>query len=164
MSTAGTTTPANFRNDAVAFAYQVTSTGSGATGSLWVEYNVEFASPKVPDPPFAMSLLSYSTSTSSPALTTNLSPSEPDECPVPQGQTFYAGLTNGSLAPQSGYRILSTPVSDSNMKIYEIINDTGRQGGPWATITGVANTAIFFATSSAVAALQRLLLRMKSFQ
>lgn len=164
ISTAGTTTPANFRNDAVAFAYQVTSTGSGATGSLWVEYNVEFASPKVPDPPFAMSLLSFTSSTSTPALTTYLSPSEPESCPVPQGQTFYAGLTNGSLTTQSGYRIVSTPVSDSNMKIYEISNDSGRQGGSWAMYNGVANTAIFFATSSAVAALQRLLLRMKSFQ
>lgn len=164
MTTAGTNQPANFRNDAVAFAYQVTSTGDSATGSLWVEYNVEFASPKVPEPPLALDVLSYGTSTSSPTTTTQLSTANPLKCPVGQGGTFYAGLTKGSLSANHGYRIVATPVSDSNMKIYEIANDTGSLGGTWATITGIANTALFLATSSGVQSIQRTLTKLLGLQ
>lgn len=165
MNTAGTGTPANYRSDAIAFAYQVTSTGTASTGSIWVEYNVEFASPKVPEPPVALSLLSYGSSTSSPTSKAFMSETEPGKCPVPPGGTFYAGLANGNnITANSGYRIVSTPYSDSKMKIYEIANDSGTLGGDWATIVGLANQIAFFASSSGVASIKRVLNKLLGFQ
>lgn len=49
----------NLQDDAPArgaFTLQVTSTASNSTGSIWVEYHLEFASPRVPTRPVAISL------------------------------------------------------------------------------------------------------------
>jgi hypothetical protein len=58
----------NLRDDAPApgaFSFQVTSTATNSTGSVWVEYNLEFASPRIPTRPTAITTISVNSAGSS---------------------------------------------------------------------------------------------------
>lgn len=82
--------PINYRDDSVAFATVVTCTAAASSGSLWVEYNIEFASPKAAVPVVNDTI--YSTSNGSP--TSSVTTAKPfDQSPVNPGETFYAGAT-----------------------------------------------------------------------
>jgi hypothetical protein len=55
----------NLADDAAsrgAYTFQVTSTSNDSTGSVWVEYNLEFASPRIPTRPTAITTLTVNNS------------------------------------------------------------------------------------------------------
>lgn len=55
----------NLQDDAPArgaFTLQVTNTSSSTTGSIWVEYNLEFASPRIPTRPTAINVINVNDS------------------------------------------------------------------------------------------------------
>lgn len=82
--------PLNYRDDAVAFAAVVTCTATDSPGSIWVEYNVEFASPKAADPIINDTIYTTASGTPTSSITTKLPFTN---TPVGAGETFYAGAT-----------------------------------------------------------------------
>jgi len=99
-------TPINYRDDAIAFGLNITSTGASATGSVWIEYNVEFASPRVPEPIVNASVVN---------TTGNVSIMNRSgyTCPVDPGQNFYISSTSGnSFNLSTGYTSLESGATD----------------------------------------------------
>nr|UHS72091.1 MAG: hypothetical protein 2 [Tombusviridae sp.] len=106
----------NWPYDSVALGIQVTSTGpsGSATGSIWVEYDIELSSPKVLDITSGISAVPYTSGQVNGASSTIFG-NGANSAPVPEGQ-FWIGLTNGNetsatlgpsdLAP--GYTVVST--------------------------------------------------------
>lgn len=118
ISVSGGNVPTNYREDSVAFALIVTNTGGAAPGSLWVEYNVEFASPRVPEPVVNTSVLNAN---STAALTNHSGYT----CPVAPGGSFYLANSGGTPKLNSGYTVL----------------DQGTTGGVnWTLVTRAAET------------------------
>lgn len=74
-------------DDSIAFALQVTSTAAASTGSLWVDYCVEFCSPKLATVNGGMSLVTYSSGDPQGAAY-NVRGAGAGLCPVGEG-TFY---------------------------------------------------------------------------
>lgn len=123
--------PTNYRDDAVAFATVVTCTASSTTGSLWVEYNIEFASPKSAAPCVNDTIYSVSSGTPTSSVTTK----KPfTDAPVGAGETFYAGATKPFTYDLStGYTLAgtgTTPGGHTWIAIREGLNTAGEQ---WCT-------------------------------
>lgn len=120
--------PTNYRDDAVAFATVVTCTATSSTGSLWVEYNVEFASPKAAAPSVNDTIYSVSSGTPTASITTK----QPfTKTPVGAGETFYAGATKPfSYTLGEGYTLSgtgTTPNGNTWIAIREGLNAAGEQ-------------------------------------
>lgn len=150
-------TPTNFRDDAVAFATVVTCTAEATPGSLWVEYNVEFASPKAIAP--AVNATVYTTSSGTP--TQKLTTTKPfTQSPVAAGETFYAGATE-TFTPTlaEGYTIAdtgSTPLGRTWMAIRETALASGNE---WCTSLkfGTYSGAVQAACSGSLLGLTKIL-------
>lgn len=124
--------PTNFREDCVAFGLMVTSTGTDSTGSIWVEYNVEFASPRVPEPLVNRSAVN-STNSVGPKGHTGFT------CPVPPGQSFYIYTGTGSLALGDGYSQAATGTTDGVN--WTLVNRAlSAASDIWGNLTGLSNT------------------------
>lgn len=99
-------TPINYRDDAIAFGLNITSTGASATGSVWIEYNVEFASPRVPEPMVNASVVNANGNISIINRSGYM-------CPVDPGQNFYISSTSGnSFNLSTGYTSLESGVTE----------------------------------------------------
>lgn len=83
----------NWPYDTVAFGIQVTSTANQTTGSLWVEYDIELASPKLLDVRTGTSLVPYNNGKAV-GEATDVFNSGASACPVAQGE-FWVGMTDG---------------------------------------------------------------------
>lgn len=140
--------PTNFRDDAVAFGLNVTSTGTGSPGSLWVEYNVEFASPRVPEPSVNASFVNNVNSGS-------LVDRSGFQCPVGPGDSFYLAASSGAPSFNNGYTKVSTGTTDgvgwTLVKRAENVADS-----IWGNLTGLTSTISTVMTSENLAALIRL--------
>lgn len=124
--------PTNFREDCVAFGLMVTSTGASATGSIWVEYNVEFASPRVPEP-----LVNSSAVNSSSAI--GWSGHTGYTCPVAPGQSFYIYNGAGTLSLGSGYTQAATGTTDGVN--WTLVNRAlSAVSNTWGSLTGLSTT------------------------
>lgn len=146
--------PTNFREDCVAFGLMVTSTGDNATGSIWVEYNVEFASPRVPEPLVNRSAVN-SFGTVGWAGHTGYT------CPVAPGQSFYIFNDAGTLSLGDGYTQAATGMTEGvnwtlvNRAI-SAVSDT------WGTLTGLTSTISAVMCSESLKALIRAVKSMTS--
>lgn len=119
ISATGGSVPTNYREDCVAFALIVTNTGAAAPGSIWVEYNVEFASPRVPEPIVNTSVLNS-------ASTASLTNHPGYNCPVAAGGSFYLANSGGTPRFNAGYTAV----------------DTGNTGGVnWTLVNRAADAA-----------------------
>lgn len=139
--------PTNYREDSVAFALIVTNTGNAAPGSIWVEYNVEFASPRVPEPVVNTSVV---TSTSTAGLTNHSGYT----CPVAAGGSFYLANSGGTPSLNTGYTIVETGTTGGvNWTLVnraaEAVTDT------WGTLTGLSSTLVSVFASENLNALVR---------
>ena len=124
--------PTNFREDCVAFGLMVTSTGEKSTGSIWVEYNVEFASPRVPEPLVNRSAVN-NTNSIGPKGHTGFT------CPVAPGQSFYIYTEQGSLQLGDGYTQAATGTTDGVN--WTLVNRAlTAASDTWGTLTGLTNT------------------------
>lgn len=140
-------TPTNYRDDAIAFGLNITSTGATATGSVWIEYNVEFASPRVPEPIVNASVVN---STSSASILNRSG----YMCPVDPGQSFYVATTTGTLNLASGYQQLQTGSTDG-MGWTLVKRDETAPSSTWGTITGLTSTLAAVLSSENLNALYR---------
>lgn len=141
-------TPTNYRDDAIAFGLNITSTGATATGSVWIEYNVEFASPRVPEP-----LVNASVVNSASAI--NLLNHSGYTCPVDPGQSFYVANTSGTLNLGSGYTKLDTG-SNYGMGWTLVKREETASSSTWGSLSGLTNTLTAVLTSENLAALYRV--------
>lgn len=148
-------TPDNFREDAIAFGLNITSTGDNNTGSIWIEYNVEFASPRQPDIPVNRSICAYGTPTQA---TASLFGHAGFEAPVPRGSSFYVTTSQGTPTLQSGYTQLSTGSTDG-VTWKELLRDT--DANIWGSLSGVSNSMVSVLSS---ASLKSLLQAAKSIR
>lgn len=138
-------TPLNYRDDAVAFATVVTCTAAATPGSLWVEYNVEFASPKAISP--AINATVYTTSSGTP--TQKVTTTHPfTQSPVASGETFYAGATEPfTYNLTTGYTLAdtgSTPGGRTRLAIRETAQAAGQEwcsSLKFGTLSGVVQAA-----------------------
>lgn len=126
--------PTNFREDSVAFALIVTNTGAASPGSIWVEYNVEFASPRIPEPVVNTSIV---TSTSSAGITSHSGYT----CPVPAGGSFYLANSGGTPSYSTGYtKVDSGSTGGVNWTLVnraaEATSDT------WGSLTGLSSALV----------------------
>lgn len=87
----------NWPYDTVAFGIQVTSTANQNTGSLWVEYDIELASPKLLDVRTGISIVPYLDGKATGAATDVFNHGAAT-CPVAQGE-FWVGMTDGKRHP-----------------------------------------------------------------
>lgn len=141
--------PDNYRDDAVAFALNITSTGEDNTGSIWIEYNVEFASPRQPEPVVNRSIHSFGTPTNNIA---SLSNHGGFVCPVPPGGTFYAATSKGTPDLSPGYTKLNSGTTDG-VAWQEIRRDTN--SSTWGNLTGISNSLVSVLASASLQALVR---------
>lgn len=137
--------PTNYREDSVAFALIVTNTGAASPGSIWVEYNVEFASPRVPEPVVNTSVVN---SASSAGLTNHSGYT----CPVAAGGSFYLANSGGTPSLASGYSIVDTGTTGGvNWTLVnraaEAVSDT------WGTLTGLSTALVSVFASENLTAL-----------
>lgn len=140
-------TPTNYRDDAVAFGLNITSTGSSATGSVWIEYNVEFASPRVPEP-LVNATIANTTSAA------NILNRSGYTCPVDPGQSFYIASTSGTPNLGSGYVKLDDG-SINGMGWTLVKRDESASSGIWGSISGLTNSLTAILTSENLNALYR---------
>lgn len=110
--------PLNYRDDAVAFATIVTCTAQSSPGSLWVEYNIEFASPKAAIPVINDTVYSVAAGTPTTSVTT----AAPfTKAPVGGGETFYAGATTPfTYSMSDGYTLAGSGTTPSGYTWYAI--------------------------------------------
>lgn len=139
--------PTNFREDSVAFALIVTNTGNASPGSIWIEYNVEFASPRVPEPVVNTSVV---TNTSSAGLTNHSGYTSP----VAAGGSFYLANSGGTPSFNEGYKTLeSGQTGGVNWTLVnraaEAVSDT------WGSLTGLSTTIVSVLASENLHALIR---------
>lgn len=139
--------PINFREDCVAFGLMVTSTGTNSTGSIWVEYNVEFASPRVPEPLVNRSAVNNVNSIG-PNGHTGFT------CPVAPGQSFYIYTEKGSLALADGYTQAATGTTDGVN--WTLVNRAlTAASNIWGNLTGLSTTIGALMCSESLKALIR---------
>lgn len=89
----------DFPPDSVAFGIQVTCTASSATGSLWIEYTVEFASPKLPDLITGLGITKYADGKATEPGSV-LYNNGAQRCPVTEGE-FWIGASANTNTPLS---------------------------------------------------------------
>lgn len=147
--------PSNFRDDAVAFGLNITSTGTTGSGSIWVEYNVEFASPRQPEPPVNASINVAGTTTKSASLT-NYSGTT---CPVDPGQTFYIASTAGSPSLATGYTQVGSGTTDG-VNWTQVARAMSATSDTWGSYTGNSNTMFATLASASLYALTRAFKRI----
>lgn len=147
--------PSNFRDDAVAFGLNITSTGTTGSGSIWVEYNVEFASPRQPEPPVNASINVAGTTTKSASLT-NYSGTT---CPVDPGQSFYIASTAGSPSLATGYTQVGSGTTDG-VNWTQVARAMSATSDTWGSYTGNSNTMFATLASASLAALTRAFKRI----
>lgn len=140
-------TPTNYRDDAIAFGLNITSTGASATGSVWIEYNVEFASPRVPEPLVNASIANT-------ASAANILNRSGYTCPVDPGQSFYIATTHGTPSLSSGYQALDTG-SLNGMGWTLVKRDESASSGIWGSISGLTSTLTAILASENLNALYR---------
>lgn len=146
--------PANFRDDAVAFGLNITSTGETGSGSIWIEYNVEFASPRQPEPIVNASVASAGTTNK----VLNLAQHAGTTCPVEPGQTFFVAGTSGTVNLNSGYTAVGSGNTDG-INWTQVLRTPQATSDVWGSLTGNSNT--LYATLASVA-LKPLITRLKN--
>lgn len=147
-----TEVPLNYRDDAVAFATLITCTASKSPGSIWVEYHIEFASPKAATP--AINDTVYSVSSGTP--TSSVSTKAPfTSTPVGAGETFYAGATQPfTYSLNDGYTLAGsgkTPKGKSWIAIRDVAAAASEQWCKtlkFGSITGAVQAACTGSLSS----------------
>lgn len=140
-------TPTNFRDDAIAFGLNITSTGASATGSVWIEYNVEFASPRVPEPLVNASVVNSTNSA-------NILNRSGYTCPVDPGQSFYVASTSGTISLGSGYvRIESGTTNGMDWTLVK--RNENASSGIWGTLSGLTSSLTAVLASENLNALYR---------
>lgn len=147
--------PSNFRDDAVAFGLNITSTGTSGSGSIWVEYNVEFASPRQPEPPVNASIQATGTTSKAANLTSHAG----TLCPVEPGQTFYITSTGGSPQLSSGYTQVGSGTTDG-VHWTQVARAISAASDTWGSYTGNSNTLYAVLASASLAALTRAFKRI----
>lgn len=140
--------PSNYRDDAIAFGLNVTSTGTAATGSVWVEYNVEFASPRVPEPVVNASVVNSSGAVS-------IQQHSGYTCPVDPGQSFYLATSTGSPSLGSGYTKLGNGSTDGVNWTFVKRNEDSTST-TWGTLSGLSTALSTLLASENLGALVRL--------
>lgn len=139
--------PTNFRDDAVAFGLNVTSTGTGATGSVWIEYNVEFASPRVPEPVVNGSVVNNTS-------TAGILNHSGYTCPVQPGQRFYIANSAGTISLSPGYTQVEK--GTTNGVNWTLVNRTPEASASlWGTLTGLTASLTTVFASESLASLVR---------
>lgn len=154
----GNKPPANYREDSIAFALNITSTGDDGTGSVWVEYFVEFASPRVPEPPVNLSVITTGSGTSFQELTLNST--EPGfTCPVDMGNRFYVGVEGTSTAPTltTGYTVLNSQ-SVGQGTAYQIERAADATSDVWGSVKNTVGNMMIIMASASLNALSRRML------
>ena len=145
--TAAGAAPTNFREDSIAYSLIVTSTGDDNSGSLWVEYNVEFASPRLPEPIVNASVLN----SSSAATILNHSGYT---CPVNPGESFYLASTGGTPTLASGYQKVSE--GTTNGVDWTLVNRAAATvSDVWGTLSGLTTSLVAVFASENLSALTR---------
>lgn len=155
---AGNKPPANYREDSIAFALNITSTGENGTGSIWVEYFVEFASPRVPEPAVNLSVITTGSGNAYQELTLN-STGNGYTCPVAEGNRFFVGVEGVSTAPtlSTGYTLLTTQDIGQG-KAYQIERTNAATSDVWGSVKNtVGNMMIVMASASLNALARRML-------
>lgn len=150
--------PANYREDSIAFALNITSTGDDGTGSIWVEYFVEFASPRVPEPPVNLSVVTTGSGTSYQELSLN-STGNGFTCPVEPGNRFYVGVEGASAAPtlNAGYTLVDQQ-SVGQGTAYQIERSGASTTDVWGSVKNtVGNMMVLMASASFNALARRML-------
>lgn len=149
----GGSTPTNFRDDAVAFGLNVTCTGQGSPGSLWVEYNVEFASPRVPEPVVNASFVNNVNSGS-------LADHSGFKCPVGPGEMFYVAASQGQPDLGAGYTAVNTGTTDG-VSWTLVKRAENMLNSIWGNLTGLSTTISTVMASENLTALIKLYKRIR---
>lgn len=147
--------PSNFRDDAVAFGLNITSTGTTGSGSIWIEYNVEFASPRQPEPPVNASIQVIGTTSKSASIANHAG----TMCPVEPGQTFYITSTGGTPQLQSGYTQVGSGTTDG-VNWTQVARAISATSDTWGSYSGNSNTMFAVLASASLAALTRAFKRI----
>lgn len=155
----------NLQDDAPArgaFTMQVTSTAANSTGSVWVEYHLEFASPRMPTRPVAISLAAVNTSQQTNRI--NLTRTSAFNSPAVGADPFYAmvnpdydfQLASGFTSTEEE-RLGALPNASiwSANKIWRIVGPTAKQWLVDAT-SPKAGATYGVAVALTVAALKQL--------
>lgn len=140
----------NYRDDAVAFGLNITSTGDDNTGSVWIEYNIEFASPRQPEPVVNTSVFAFGNVPS--GSNAGLAGHNGLTSPVANGNVFYAALTAGQPTLQSGYTQVATGTTEG-VSWRQIRRDSDNP--VWAALTGASNQMVGVLASASLTALTR---------
>lgn len=150
--------PANYREDSVAFALNITSTGEDGTGSIWVEYFVEFASPRVPEPAVNLSVITAGSGTAYQELTLN-STGNGYKCPVPEGNRFFVGIEGVATQPtlSTGYTIVTTQDIGQG-KAYQIERASSATSDVWGSVKAAAGNMMIIMASASLNALAKRML------
>jgi len=140
--------PFNYREDAIAFGLNITSTGESATGSVWIEYNVEFASPRVPEPIVNASVVN-STETLSVARHSGYT------CPVDPGQSFYIASSAGTPSFNGGYTKLDSGETEG-VSWTLVKREDDAVTNIWGTLTGLSTSLVKLLSSENLRSLVKL--------
>jgi len=141
-------TPFNYRDDAIAFGLNITSTGESATGSVWIEYNVEFASPRVPEPIVNASVVNSIGAVS-------VAQHSGYTCPVDPGQSFYITSSSGVPSYNSGYTQLDT--GETNGVSWTLVKrEDEATTNLWGTLTGLSTNLVTLLSSENLNSLIKL--------
>lgn len=140
----------NYRDDAVAFGLNITSTGDDNTGSIWIEYNVEFASPRQPEPVVNASIEAKGSLPS--GVSASLTGHSAYQCPVANGNTFYVSTTSGQPELNPGYSLVSSGTTDG-IAWRQLRRDT--PADVWGSIGGISNSLVSVLSSASLTALLR---------
>lgn len=142
--------PNNYRDDAVAFGLNITSTGENNTGSVWVEYNIEFASPRQPEP--VVNAAVYCAGSVGNGAHASLNGRDGLSSPVPSGGTFYTAVSSGFQGLKDGYTQLETGETDG-VQWRKIKRDA--ESAVWGELASGTNKLVTVFASASLAALIR---------
>lgn len=136
----------NLRDDEpadAAFGVQVTGTAVSATGSIWVEYHIEFCSPRAPTKPVTTSVLSAPAAGSA---TVQTNQSGNDVLMHVNSPSFIATQGISAITTLSGFEL--NPIgefvqnaSGITQQLYELVS-TIASPSHWATLSGITLTGI----------------------
>lgn len=124
----------------MAFALVVTNTGEANSGSIWAEYNIEFASPRVPEPVVNTSIVT-------PAGNAYLTRHSGYQCPVGAGNSFYLAHSSGTLNINDGYSVVNTG-STGGVNWTLVNRALTTIGDIWGSVSNVANVATVLASEN----------------
>lgn len=141
-------TPFNYREDAIAFGLNITSTGESATGSVWIEYNVEFASPRVPEPIVNASVVNSVGAVS-------VAQHSGYTCPVDPGHNFYITSSSGLPSYNTGYTQLDT--GETNGVSWTLVKRAEEAStNIWGSLTGLSTNLVTLLASENLNSLIKL--------